>query len=321
MNNYLTIPPVPCSVPCTEHCCINPVPRREHPLILDSAEYDKLFARLMSQLRPPNILAEHLIAQLAQELLKLQFSQRVEFALIDRVQMVDDAGLRRMRQYQEMRTGGKTIARCHQELVVLVALRQAFAAGEKPAVAEADVPWLTEMLWHIITRAESSCNAQHKQLDEIDEALDVVTAEDEQDGLLQRRQKVLDQLQESEEDDKTCGCTLHGLKSIEDLKDVLSGKVAVPDSARELWEATVALAITIVSEQRALGRDWESHIENLRNEALRQAAERLPQLTPIQQHAAAIWRNIERCIRQLALLGADLEGLGPAPGTSPPREA
>lgn len=321
MNNNLTMPPVPCAVPCTEHCCINPIPRREHPLILDSAEYDQLVARLLSELRPPNILAEHLIAQLAQELLKLQFSQRVEFALIDRAQAVDDAGLHRMLQYQKMRTGGKTPARCHQELAVLVALRQAIAAGEKPAVTETDVPWLTEMLWHHITGAESACNEQHTELAEREAELEQVAAGEEQDSLLQQRQEALDRLHASEEADRVSGRQAHGLKSVQDLEDVLAGKATVPELARGLWVESVAHSITIVTEQRALGLEWEGHIDSLRNEALRQAAERLPQLAPIQQHEAAIWRNIERCIRQLALLGADLEGLGPAPSKPVPREA
>ena len=39
----------------------NPVPYRKNPLVLESSDYDELVEQLMSDLRPPNVLAEELV--------------------------------------------------------------------------------------------------------------------------------------------------------------------------------------------------------------------------------------------------------------------
>ena len=296
----------------------NPVPRRANPLILDRADYDELVGRLTSELRPPNALAEQTVRLLAQELLKLHFSQRVEFALIDRAQHVDDGALRRMREGRDMRAKGKSVAQCEKELAVLGHVQQALGSGQRPQLKTADLPWLTAMLWGHMSRGEEEAARQRKLIEEIDQEASEADEEDQQ-HLAECRQDAVAELQEAREDEKTTGRRVHGVETARDLAAVLSGATPLPEGTKTVWIDTLSTKIAIVAEQRNRVRGYDMHIETLRLQATHVAAQILPQLEPIQRHSATIWKNIERCLKQLALLGVDLKSSASLPGTQEAR--
>ncbi len=100
------------------------IPRRSPALFLDRADCDVLVDQLMRELGPLNQLAAQTIHTLAQEMAKLQFLQRVEFALLDRAQAVED---REWQDLEYLRTGnahGKSSEQCRRELLGLRALQK-----------------------------------------------------------------------------------------------------------------------------------------------------------------------------------------------------
>ena len=316
MNTHATVNH---DAPCG-HRYANPIPFREHPLILDRSEYADLLDRLISELRPPNALAERLVQQLAQELLKLQFSQRVEFALIDQAQHVDDAGLRRSREYMDMRCKGKRPDQCGKELAMLVPARQALQAGAAPRLDEAGLRWVADVMWGRITMYEDDCAEARAQIEGIEAELERTSDVEEGEYLASVIEDEKKRLDEATLENKQAGRDAHGVETKKDVLAVFAGRSPVPDGKQDRWVETIGERIAIVTEQRNLVLQHEHRMEALRCAALGVAADRIPQLMPIQQHSAGVWRNIERCIKQLATLGMDLKSKAMTLGATPNAE-
>ena len=292
----------------------NPIPRRDHQLVLDHMDYDVLVEQLMSELRPRNALAEHLIHRLVQELLKLQFAAKVEFALMDQAQRVACNPLVNPDDISK-RTSGKSLADCDQEIAVLTRVRAALRASESPRLSAVEVQQMAVILWERITIWEHRCEEHRRLVTEVDSDLKTVTKDEDREHWESERQDALAELREDEQLDEQEGCTAHGVESKKDVEEILSGHRSIPTDARRRWEETLTDEIAHVKEQRDLIASHDTYMQRIRSAALDGAAAAIPRLAPIEQYASGIWKNVERCVKQLSMLGMNLNSAGLKLGT------
>lgn len=289
------------------------VPKRSPALFLDAHEHDDLVTQLENELRPPNELARQTVRLLAQEISKLQFLQRVEFAVMDRSQHVDEQEWQQMEEIRISRARGKTSAQCRNELRALRALCSAVCGnrGEPLTIPVQDVGMLAPTMWNRITFWERQWRQQAEEIDDID--VDMKTADDEERVRLAEARLEAERLQsEAEEEARKGGRADHGIETLDDVARILTGERPIPAGTRNAWAASINVEIEMVADEERCAVRYEERLSAMRTTVAEQATYALACMGPVRQHSATVWKNIDRCMKRLASLGVDIRRAPPA---------
>ena len=209
-----------------------------------------------------------------------------------------------------MRAKGKSAVQCEHELAVLASARQAVEGGKPPRVAEEDIVWLAPAIFGRIAMWERGLARKRELISEIEAELRTTTDEEGRQQLLKERREGEADAKEDQLLNEAAGRVAHVIETEQHVARILSGSSPIPEGTSPRWCETLSGQMARVSEQREYIVRYDRSMDLLRTQALLVAAGQLPKLGPVQEHSAKAWKNIERCVKQLHMMGVDLKAAG-----------
>lgn len=287
----------------------NTIPRRNPALFLNAQDYDDLTEQLTRDLNPPNQLAVQTIRLLAQELIKLQFIQRVEFTLMAQAQEVEEREWQDLEHIRRFHARERSSDECRRELQALRALVKNIYENRESLirVPPHDLECLATVVWNRITFWERQIAQANRELQDVIEE-ERGESDVSKERLAKDRQEKENSLREFQQEDQKSGRMALGVQSQDDVRAILSGERLIPTGKQDAWEDMLQVEISVVGETEQGALLYEKRLSAMQTRAAQQAVQAVDTLGPVRQHSATVWKNIDKCLHRLELVGVNIKG-------------